>query len=60
MKEHRLKTPEEVREEFARKGISIAEWAGQHNLNPHRVYDVLNNRTKGCSARLTAPPCCWA
>lgn len=47
MKEHRLKTPEEVREEFARKGISIAEWAGQHNLNPHRVYDVLNNRNKG-------------
>lgn len=47
MKERRLRTPKEVREDFARKGISIAEWAGQHNLNPHRVYDVLNGRNKG-------------
>ena len=47
MKERRLRTPEEVREDFTRRGISIAEWAGQHNLNPHRVYDVLNRRNKG-------------
>ena len=47
MEKNQLKTPEEVREELARQGISIAKWAVQHGLNPHRVYDVLNNRNRG-------------
>lgn len=42
-----LKTPAQVREEFDRKGASIAEWARENNLPPQRVYDVLQERNKG-------------
>ena len=48
MKKNQLKTPEEIREEIARQGISIAEWAERHGLKPRPVYDVLSKRNKGC------------
>jgi len=37
----KLKTPEAVRAEFERKGISIAEWARQHSVSRTLVYEIL-------------------
>lgn len=38
-----LKTPEQVRAEFERKGISIAAWARQHKISPQLAYEILNH-----------------
>lgn len=43
----KLKTPEEVQEEFTRSGASIADWARKMGFNPKRVYDVLQRRSPG-------------
>lgn len=42
-----LRTPEEVRAEFQRKGVSIASWATANNLNVNMVFEVLSGRKKG-------------
>ena len=42
-----LKTPEEVRADFDRRGESLAEWARQNGFPPSRVYDVVQRRTLG-------------
>lgn len=42
-----LRTPDEVRAEFQRKGISIAAWATANNLNTNMVFEVLAGRKKG-------------
>lgn len=39
-----LKTREEVLEDFARKGISIASWAKRHGLNPSVAHSVLKGK----------------
>jgi len=44
---HDIRTPAAVRAEFARKGLSIAEWARENGLSVPRVYDVLLGRNKG-------------
>lgn len=41
-----LRTPEEVRAEFKRKGVSIASWATANNLNVNLVFEVLGRRNK--------------
>jgi len=40
-----LKTAQDVRCDFSRKGIAIAKWAKKHGLRPSVVYDLLNQRT---------------
>lgn len=52
-----LKKPDEVRKEFARNGISIAEWSRVHGVNRQLVYEILaaNPRrvcTRGDSHRI--------
>lgn len=42
-----LRTPEEAKRMFVRRGESIAEWARQHGFSPQTVYDVLNRRREG-------------
>lgn len=42
-----LRTPEEVKAEFADRGESVAEWAKRHGFRPQYVYDLLNGRTVG-------------
>lgn len=42
-----LRTPEEVRAEFKRKGVSIASWATANNLSVNMVFEVLSGRKKG-------------
>lgn len=39
-----LRTPAEVRADFIRRGESFAEWARQHQVNPHLVSHVLRGR----------------
>lgn len=42
-----LRTPEEARAEFQRKGISIASWATANGFNTNMVFEVLGGRKKG-------------
>ncbi|NDV20943.1 DNA-binding protein [Pseudodesulfovibrio sp. JC047] len=50
-----LRTSEEVRAEFKRKGISISQWAIANAFPPNLVYDVLaerRNPTRGQTHRI--------
>ena len=42
-----LKTVDDVRAEFERKGVSFSEWARKNNVSVPAVYDLLNGRTIG-------------
>jgi len=42
-----IRTREEVRAEFLRNGISIAQWATANNFNTNLVGEVLAGRKKG-------------
>jgi gp16 family phage-associated protein len=42
-----LRTSDEVRAEFRRKGVSISQWATANGYNPNLVFDVLSGRKKG-------------
>jgi gp16 family phage-associated protein len=46
MESQKLRTREEVLNEFASKGISISQWAKERNLPPSVVYGVLNDKRK--------------
>lgn len=37
-----LKTREEVRRDFLRRGVSVAKWAREHGVNRTLVHAVLN------------------
>lgn len=37
------KSIQQVREEFSRTGISIADWSRENNFSPKLVYQILNN-----------------
>lgn len=43
-----MKTPEQVRAEFASQGIAVSAWARAHGLNRWTVFEVLHGRNKGC------------
>jgi len=42
------KTREQVKEEFARKGVSIREWALANGFSPKLVYEILANPVRVC------------
>ena len=46
-----LRTPKQVRDEFSRCGVSIAEWARANGFSPQLVYRVIHgsNATRGKS-----------
>lgn len=46
-----LKTPEQVRSEFSRCGVSIAQWARANGFSPQLVYRVIqgSSATRGKS-----------
>ncbi|MBE2242465.1 MAG: DNA-binding protein [Burkholderiaceae bacterium] len=51
----RIKTPPQVRAEFARKGISISSWAKQHGFSRQAAHAVLSGRLQcryGASHRI--------
>jgi gp16 family phage-associated protein len=39
-----LKTADQVRAEFDRKGLSVAEWARRHDVSRSLVYEILSGR----------------
>jgi gp16 family phage-associated protein len=43
----KLKTPDEVKEMFYKKGISLTEWARTHNIPRHVVSDLLRGKCIG-------------
>lgn len=47
MRAHKLKTPQEIREEWLRKGLGQNDWARKHGFNPATVSQVLNGRNTG-------------
>ncbi len=50
-----VRTSEEVRAEFRRKGISISQWAIANGFSPNLVYEVLaerRNPTRGQTHRI--------
>ncbi len=49
MTTRKIRTPDEVRQEFDRRGITIAEWSRQNNCDYQTVRDVLLGRRKGRS-----------
>lgn len=50
MKTQTIRTPDEVRNEFIRKGVSMASWARKHGFDKATVSQVLsgdNAATRG-------------
>ena len=47
MRHRPLRTREQARADIERRGISLAEWAREHGVNPKRVYDVISGRNIG-------------
>lgn len=41
-----LRTPDEVREELKRKGVSISGWATANGFSTNLVFEVLGGRKK--------------
>lgn len=46
MKEYTTRTPQEVRDDFARKGQSIASWAKKHGFSVATTSQVLTGHNK--------------
>lgn len=42
----RVRTPQEVKQDFERAGISIGSWAKQNGFSRQDVYSVLNGQNK--------------
>jgi gp16 family phage-associated protein len=42
-----LKTPEQVRVDFERRGVNVSKWARDRGLTRQAVFDVINGKTKG-------------
>ena len=40
-----LRSLEELEEEFARRGISKADWAREHGLRPGVLYEIFSRRS---------------
>lgn len=47
MKPQKLRTPQEVRAEWLRKGMGQNDWARKHGFTPATVSQVLNGRNSG-------------
>jgi gp16 family phage-associated protein len=42
-----LKTREQVRQQFNRVGMSVAQWSRQHHVSQSLTYQVLSGKKKG-------------
>lgn len=43
----RVKTGDQVRDDFERTGKSVSAWAREHGFEPSLVFEVLEGRVKG-------------
>lgn len=39
-------TPEQIKKDFEKRGLTISDWARERGYHPNRVYQVLNGQTK--------------
>ncbi|GAB3266117.1 DNA-binding protein [Chitinimonas naiadis] len=46
MKARKLRTPQEVREDFIRRGISVSSWAREHGFSRNQVNAVVRGDCK--------------
>jgi gp16 family phage-associated protein len=46
MPPEQVKTPEQVKEDFAKRGETITDWAKKHGYTREEVYRVLNGQNK--------------
>lgn len=42
-----LRTPEEVRKDFERRGITVSQWARENGFWPAQVHQLLIGKSKG-------------
>lgn len=42
-----LKTPEQVRTDFERRGVNVTQWAREHGVTRQAVFDAMKGKTKG-------------
>ena len=47
MEAQKQRTPQDVRAEWNRKGISMRKWALQHGFSPVTVCQVINGQNSG-------------
>lgn len=47
MRTRKIRTPQEIRAEWLRKGLGQNDWARKHGFNPATVSQVLNGRNSG-------------
>lgn len=47
MKSQNLRTPQEIRAEWLRKGVGQNDWARRHGFKPATVSQVLNGKNTG-------------
>jgi gp16 family phage-associated protein len=55
MKAQKLRTPQEIKDEWIRKGLGQNDWARRHGFHPATVSQVLNGinkATKGDGHRI--------
>lgn len=43
----KVKTPDQVKQEFLNNGIPVSDWAAANGFVPQEVYKVLNGQSKG-------------
>lgn len=43
---HLTRSPDQVREEFRRQGVTFATWAKENNFSASAVYQVLSGQRK--------------
>ncbi|EPJ84281.1 hypothetical protein CFII64_14540 [Pseudomonas sp. CFII64] len=44
---HKVRTPQEAREWLVAQGISVADFARDHDLDPATTYQILSGNKKG-------------
>lgn len=47
MKAQKLRTPQEIRAEWLRKGLGQNDWARRHGFKPATVCQVMNGKNSG-------------
>lgn len=47
MKQRAALTPDQVKQRFRQRGVTLTQWAAQHGYDRKAVYRVLNGADKG-------------
>lgn len=42
-----LKTPEQVKADFEKRGINVTQWARERGVSRQAVFDIMNGKNKG-------------